>query len=278
MALGVIGGSGIYNLDSIEKIESYNIETPFGKPSSDIEKARLNGVDFYFLSRHGDGHTLNPSEINYRANIFALKKLGVRNIISISAVGSLKEEIKPGDIVLPTQFIDWTKGIRKRTFFENGVVGHVSVSEPIEQELVQRIYGYKSEIDATFHFGGAYICIEGPQFSSKAESSLFRSFGASVIGMTNVPESYLAKEAGIAYSTIALVTDYDCWREQSCSVDEILKTLNENIGHAKKLLKLVIPDLCKRPIEFKRANENIVVTNESKISAEAKEKLKIILS
>ncbi len=212
--IGVIGGSGVYNMDAIKVIKEHIVETPFGDTTSKIIEAQIENTTFFFLARHGKGHYFNPSEVNYRANIFALKKMGVQYIISVSAVGSLKEEYAPGTFVLVDQFIDWTKGLRKRSFFEQGMAGHVSVANPIEKSLQQLIARVCEETKVKFAVDGSYICIEGPQFSTKAESNIYRSFGASVIGMTNVPEAFLAKEAGIAYATIAMVTDYDCWKEE----------------------------------------------------------------
>lgn len=260
MKIGVIGGSGLYDLDIMEKIESLSVETPYGSPSANIEHLKINGAQFYFIPRHGRGHRVSPSEINYRANVYALKELGVTHIISISAVGSLREEVAPGDFFIPDQFIDWTKGLRKRSFFEDGVVGHVSVADPVEKNLVSRIREFENQVDTKFHFGGSYICIEGPQYSTRAESHLYKSFGASIIGMTNVPEAFLAKEAGMAYATIALVTDYDGWKEEVCSLEEITNVINANISNVKSLLGVLIPSLVENPVEFEKVNLNAVVT------------------
>ncbi|WP_419168258.1 S-methyl-5'-thioadenosine phosphorylase [Halobacteriovorax sp.] len=276
MSLAIIGGSGIYDIEGIEQIEKVDVKTPFGSISAPIIKFKLGNVEFYFLTRHGQGHRLNPSEVNYRANIYALKKLGVKKIISVSAVGSLREEIRPGDIVLPDQFIDWTKGIRKRTFFENGVVGHVSVAEPVELILLNQIYEAASA-KVKVHKGGNYICIEGPQFSTKAESHLYRKFGADIIGMTNVPEAYLAKEAAIAYATIALVTDYDCWSENTCSVEEIMSVLKENVKNAQAIVKNIITNLKDTKYVAQTANKHIVVTKDWTMNVKNEEAIKTIL-
>ncbi|POB13465.1 MULTISPECIES: S-methyl-5'-thioadenosine phosphorylase [Pseudomonadati] len=278
MKIGVIGGSGVYDLDLMEQVESLNIETPFGMPSSHVDHLRINGSEFYFITRHGKGHHISPSDINYRANIYALKSLGVTHVISISAVGSLKEEVAPGDFFLPDQFIDWTKGLRKRSFFENGIVGHVSVAGPIEMGLVERIKTLADKIETKFHFGGSYICIEGPQYSSRAESELFRSFGASVIGMTNVPESYLAKEAGMAYATVALVTDYDCWKDEACSLEEITNVINKNVSNVKELLIHLIPSLVNDEVKFERSNENAIVTEPSFWPKDSTDIIKTLIS
>ena len=257
--LAIIGGSGIYKLEGLKVTNEFVIDTPFGDMSGPIFEMELDGNSFYFLSRHGAGHSITPSEVNYRANIFGLKKIGVKNIVSISAVGSLKEKHAPGDFVLVNQFIDWTKGIRKRTFFDDGMVGHVSVAQPIEENLRQRI-----SIKHSTH--GTYICIEGPQFSSKAESELYRNFGADVIGMTNVPESYLAKEAAIGYATVAMVTDYDCWRDEHCSVEEIMKVMSTNYKSAQELLVKLIPSLVQNPVDFEAQNKYAVMTKKEQIS------------
>lgn len=266
--IGVIGGSGVYNIEGFQVVAEHEVETPFGKPSGKVLELEVAGHQFYFLPRHGVGHAISPSDINYRANIFALKTLGVNIVVSVSAVGSLKEEHAPTHFVLPSQFIDWTKGLRARTFFDQGVVGHVSTAYPIERNLQERIASVLNETDIKFSLGGSYVCIEGPQFSSRAESEIYRSFGADVIGMTNVPEAYLAKEAGLAYATVAMVTDYDCWKKEHCSVEEIMKVMETNYKSAQKLLLKLIPNLASNPIEFEPENKYAVVTNSSLISKE----------
>ncbi len=266
--IGVIGGSGVYNIEGFQVVAEHEVETPFGKPSGKVLELEVAGHQFYFLPRHGVGHAISPSDINYRANIFALKTLGVNIVVSVSAVGSLKEEHAPTHFVLPSQFIDWTKGLRARTFFDQGVVGHVSTAYPVERNLQERIASVLNETDIKFSLGGSYVCIEGPQFSSRAESEIYRSFGADVIGMTNVPEAYLAKEAGLAYATVAMVTDYDCWKEEHCSVEEIMKVMETNYKSAQKLLLKLIPNLASNPIEFEPENKYAVVTNSSLISKE----------
>ena len=275
--LGFIGGSGIYEVDSIKIIKRHELKTPFGIPSSPIMECELGGRKFYFLARHDTGHVLPPSEINYRSNVFGLKMLGVKTLISLSAVGSLKEELPPKKIFLPDQFIDWTKGLRKRTFFDQGIVGHVSCAYPVEQKLIERIEKACEKIKIDYAAGGSYLCIEGPQFSSRAESEIYRNFGASVIGMTNLPEAYLAKEAGMAYATIAMVTDYDCWREEHCSVEEILRVLKDNYQSAQKLIAQLVPDLCDHPVEFTPENKFAVVTKQDLISEEKRQVIDILL-
>ncbi len=258
--VGVLGGSGVYTLEGIEIMKEHNVETPFGKPSDAVVEAKLAGETFFFLARHARGHKILPHEVNYRANLFALKSLGVDVVVSVSAVGSLKEEHAPTDFVLPSQFIDWTKGRRERTFFGEGIVAHVSSAYPIEVALQDRIHAACMKNDVKAHKGGTYICIEGPQFSSRAESELYRSFGADIIGMTNVPEAYLAKEAGMAYSTIAMVTDYDCWKEEHCTVEEIMKVMAKNNETVQRLLVNLIPDLVRNPIEFQKENQFGIMT------------------
>lgn len=264
--LAIIGGSGIYKLSGLKVINEFVIDTPFGDMSGPIFQIELDGLEFYFLSRHGEGHSIGPSQINYRANIFGLKKIGVKNIVSISAVGSLKDQHAPGDFVLVNQFIDWTKGLRKRTFFDEGIVGHVSVANPIEEELRQRIEQSLKKTTIKYASHGTYICIEGPQFSSKAESELYRTFGADVIGMTNVPEAYLAKEAAIAYATVAMVTDYDCWRDDHSAVEEIMTVMEDNYKSVQQLLKFMVPDLANNIVTFESENKYAVITNKEKIS------------
>ncbi|MGE3608909.1 MAG: S-methyl-5'-thioadenosine phosphorylase [Bacteriovoracaceae bacterium] len=275
--VAVIGGSGIYKLDAIKIKNEIKVETPFGDPSSEIMEVEVNGDSFYFLPRHGRGHRFTPSEVNYRANIFALKKLGVDTIVSISAVGSLQEEYAPKHFVMVDQFIDWTKGMRKRSFFEGGMVGHVSAADPVEKSLQKRLYEASKRAGVTTHLGGAYICIEGPQFSTRAESKIYRSFGASVIGMTNVPEAFLAKEAGMAYATVAMVTDYDCWKEEHCTVQEIMDVMKSNYVSAQKFIVEVIPDLVKNPITFTPENKYAVITDPTLLKSHHQEILEVVL-
>jgi 5'-methylthioadenosine phosphorylase len=275
--IGVIGGSGVYKIEGIEVVREHAILTPFGKPSSEIIEAKLNGVSFFFLPRHGKHHSYTPSDVNYRANIFALKELGVEYIISVSAVGSLKEEYPPTTFVIVDQFIDWTKGKRERTFFNNGFVGHTSVAEPVEKQLQKMIIDACKETGIKHGVDGSYICIEGPQFSSKAESNIYRSFGASVIGMTNVPEAYLAKEAGMAYATIAMVTDYDCWKEEHCTLEEIMKVMATNNQQAHSVLKTLIPKLHANQFKFKKENTFAVLSRPEAMSIEQQRMLEVLM-
>ncbi|MDH4185451.1 MAG: S-methyl-5'-thioadenosine phosphorylase [Nitrospira sp.] len=236
--IGIIGGSGLYDIEGLRAVKELAVRTPFGAPSDKVVLGELDGVRVAFLSRHGRGHRINPSEINYRANIYALKSLGVSRVISVSAVGSMKESIKPGDVVLPDQFIDLTKR-RISTFFEGGIVAHVAFGDPVCPSLGATLLDAAREVGATVHQGGVYLCIEGPQFSTKGESLLYRQWGASVIGMTNLPEAKLAREAELCYSTVALATDYDCWHatEEAVTVEAILATLRQNVILAKRLLR-----------------------------------------
>lgn len=275
--VAIIGGSGIYKLDTIKIKTQHTVLTPFGNPSAEVMECEVDGASFYFLPRHGIGHHFTPSEVNYRANIYALKKLGVDTIISISAVGSLQEQYAPKHFVLIDQFIDWTKGLRKRTFFDEGIVGHVSVANPVDITLSKTLYGACQRAGVTTHLGGTYLCIEGPQFSTKAESQIYRAFGASVIGMTNVPEAYLAKEAGMAYATVAMVTDYDCWKEEHCTVQEIMDVMKSNYISAQKFVQEAIPEIIKNPVTFVPENQYAVMTDPNLQRPHHKEILEVIL-
>lgn len=280
ITVGVIGGSGVYKFDAIKIEKTFQMLTPYGETSSEIMQMSVDGAQFYFIARHGVGHVHTPSEVNYRANIYALKKLGVKYLISLSAVGSLKEELNPTKFVLVDQFIDWTKGGRERTFFGGGVVGHVSCAYPIEANLQKRLAQTCEKVGVDHQVNGTYICIEGPQFSSRAESLFYKNtIGASVIGMTNVTEAYLAKEAGIAYVSAAMVTDYDCWKaEEHCSLEEIMKVMNSNYKSAQKIIADLIPSLYKNPVQYQPENKNAVVTDPNKIKDKHKEILDVILS
>lgn len=243
--VGVIGGSGLYQMDALQDAQELDLSTPYGKPSDVLVTGTLHGVAVVFLARHGRGHRLIPSEVPYRANIHALKQLGVRYVISMSAVGSLREELAPLDMVLPDQFIDLTKR-RDSTFFGAGAVAHVSLAQPVcaalSDVLARALADAGLSEQITLHRGGAYVCIEGPQFSTLAESNWYRSMGASVIGMTNMPEAKLAREAQMAYATLAMVTDYDCWhpREAHVTADSAIANLMKNAGHAQRIAAAAI--------------------------------------
>lgn len=275
--IGVVGGSGIYKIEGIEVVKEHLVLTPFGMPSSEIIEAKLDGVSFFFLPRHGKTHSFTPSDINYRANIFALKELGVEYLISVSAVGSLKEEYPPTTFVIVDQFIDWTKGKRERTFFKDGFVGHVSVADPVEKKLQNMIVDACKKAGVKYGLDGSYLCIEGPQFSSRAESNIYRSFGASVIGMTNVPEAYLAKEAGMAYATIAMVTDYDCWKEEHCTLDEIMKVMAVNNQQAHSVLKNLIGSLNSNLFNFKKENTFAILSKPEKLNPDQERVLTVLM-
>ncbi len=242
--VGVIGGSGLYKMEGMTGVEKVKVSTPFGEPSDAIILGNLEGVRVAFLPRHGEGHRIGPSELPAKANIYALKSLGVERIISVSAVGSLREEIEPLDIVIPDQLIDATKG-RASTFFTGGIVGHVSLAEPFCHVLSQLSFEASTKVGAKVHKGGTYLVMEGPQFSTKAESQLYRSWGADVIGMTALPEAKLAREAEICYATLAIVTDYDCWHPnyESVTTEMILTNLRKGIDTVKRILKLLLPSI-----------------------------------
>lgn len=275
--IGIIGGSGVYDVSKIEIVKEHKMSTPWGDPSDLIIEGQLEGTKFFFLPRHGKTHRLTPSEINYRANIFALKSLGVRYLISISACGSLREEFPPTHFVLPQQFMDFTKGLRARSFFGGGVVGHVPTDSAINIELAGLISSACESLDIPHHNGGTYLGIEGPQFSSKAESLFYRSIGADIIGMTNLPEAYLAKEAGMAYSTVGMVTDYDCWKSSMYSLDEVLKFMRENNKKAQKLILKVIKKLAKNPVEYTTENKHSVLTPKEHWTKKQKSYLEVLL-
>ena len=235
--LAIIGGSGLNNIDGIKDEKWITVETPWGEPSDQILEAKIDNKQIYFLPRHSRGHKINPSNINFRANIDALKQLGVTDILSVSAVGSLKEELEPGKFVLVDQFIDRTFA-RVKTFFDKEIVAHVSMAKPISPGLIKACEAVLSKINLKYQVGGTYLVMEGPQFSSLAESKLYRSWGCDVIGMTNMPEAKLAREAEIRYASVAMVTDYDCWHEDhdDVSVDQVIKTLIGNADNARKMI------------------------------------------
>jgi len=279
--IGVIGGSGLYQLDGLEIKEERVVDTPFGAPSAELVIAELDGQEVVFLPRHGKGHRLSPSEIPYRANIYAMKALGVTRLVSVSAVGSMREDIAPGDIVLPDQFIDRTVG-RARTFFGDGVVAHVAFGDPICHELQGMLAKAAGEVDVKCHLNGSYICIEGPQFSTRAESLTFRSWGVSVIGMTNLPEARLAREAELSYATMALATDYDCWHEgeEDVTVEGVIATLTKNVENAKQVIRALVRNhdpasVSESPV--RRALEHAVMTAPEAIPAAARERLSLFL-
>lgn len=277
--IGMIGGSGLYEMEALKEVREVAMTTPFGRPSGKFVLGTLEGVPVVFLARHSQGHTLLPSEINYRANIFAMKKLGVERILSVSAVGSMKEEIAPGHVVVPDQFYDLTKG-RKSTLFGEGVVAHVSLADPICPELTEIVMEAGRLAGATLHRGGVYLCMEGPQFSTRAESQIHRTWGVAVIGMTNATEAKLAREAEICYVTIALATDYDCWHvsEEAVTVERVLKTLHENVMLSKKMVQAAIARIdSKRRCLCGDALKHAIVTPAASIPKKTKQNLKPLI-
>ncbi len=278
--IGVIGGSGLYELEGLEDVSRVKLETPFGEPSDEFITGVLDGVKMVFLPRHGRGHRLLPSEVNYRANIYGMKKLGVTHLVSVSAVGSMKAEIAPGHIVIPDQFIDRTNGTRKSSFFGNGIVAHVQFADPVCKELSDTIFNAAGEAGAVVHRGGTYICMEGPAFSTRAESNMYRSFGVSVIGMTNIPEAKLAREAEICYAVIALATDYDCWHEshEDVSVDAILSIIRQNVATAKTIIKKAVGKIGpERNCSCSSSMQYAIITDRKAIAEQTKADLDIII-
>ncbi|HET7909473.1 MAG TPA: S-methyl-5'-thioadenosine phosphorylase [Nitrospira sp.] len=276
--IGIIGGSGLYHIDGLQQVKRMSVPTPFGPSSSPVLVGELDGIRVAFLSRHDQGHRFSPSEINYRANIYALKAIGVRRVISVSAVGSMKESMKPGDVVLPDQFIDLTKR-RISTFFDGGVVAHVAFADPVCASLSATLLDAGRSVGATVHSGGTYLCIEGPQFSTRAESSLYRQWGVSVIGMTNLPEAKLAREAELCYATVALVTDYDCWHqtEEAVTVEAILATLCQNVSLAKRLLRAAVKSAgAVTTCPCQQALQHAIVTAPDAIPAGLRRKLALL--
>lgn len=278
--IGIIGGTGLYKMEGLKKTEAITVHTPFGSPSDNYLVGELDGIKVAFLPRHGMGHRILPHELNFRANIYGFKKIGVERIISVSAVGSMREEIEPLHMVLPDQFFDRT---RKRidTFFGGGIVAHVSFSHPICLQLRSTLYEKIKELGLTVHNGGTYLCIEGPQFSTKAESYIYRSWKVDIIGMTNLQEAKLAREAEICYATIALVTDYDCWREDedNLSIEMIINNLNKNTENVKNVIRKVVPEIVtlERNCPCCSALKNAIITQEDMIPDTVKEDLAIII-
>lgn len=278
--IGVFGGSGLYEMEGLEEIREVKLDTPFGAPSDSYITGVLNGVKLVFLPRHGKGHRLLPSEVNFRANIYGMKQLGVEQLISVSAVGSMQEEIVPGHIVIPDQFFDRAVGRRQTTYFGDGIAGHVQFADPICLSLAAQLATAARKVDATVHEGGTYICIEGPQFSTRAESKIFRSWGVDVIGMTNISEARLAREAEICYATIALATDYDCWHEShdDVSVEAVIALIKQNVAMAKNIIRQAVSDLShERTCSCGSALEFAIMTDPALIPAETKERLRVVM-
>lgn len=281
--IGIIGGSGLYKMDTLKDVQEIQLSTPFGSPSDALIVGTLEGTTVAFLARHGRNHHLLPSELPFRANIHAMKQLGVEYLISASAVGSLKEEAKPLDMVIPDQFIDRTKN-RISTFFGEGIVAHIGFADPICKNLAGVLASAIASLnlpDVTLHNGGTYVCMEGPAFSTKAESNLYRSWGATVIGMTNLPEAKLAREAEIAYATLALVTDYDCWHpdHDSVTVEMVIGNLQRNAINAQKVIQETVRQLTENPPESEAhsALKYAILTQLDKAPRATKEKLELLL-
>ena len=277
--VGIIGGSGLYNMEGMTGMETVKVNTPFGEPSDVIILGNLGRAKVAFLPRHGEGHRISPSELPAKANIYALKSLGVERIISVSAVGSLKEEIAPLDMVIPDQLIDATKG-RASTFFSDGIVGHVSFAEPFCPVLSQLSFEASTRAGAKVHKGGTYLVVEGPQFSSRAESQLYCSWGVDVVGMTASPEAKLAREAEICYATLAVVTDYDCWYPgyESVTAEMILTNLRRGIDTVKRALKLLLPSIPEgRDCACASALKHAIVTDTKYVPEKKTKELELLI-
>jgi 5'-methylthioadenosine phosphorylase len=277
--IGVIGGSGLYQMEGLKKIRKVEVKTPFGKPSDCFVYGVLDQTELVFLPRHGRGHRWLPTEINFRANIFAMKKLGVERIISVSAVGSLRQEIAPGHVVVPDQFIDRTSQ-RPSTFFGHGIVAHVSLADPFCKEVSEKLVAAATAEGAQVHPRGTYVCMEGPQFSTRAESQMYRGWGADVIGMTNLQEAKLAREAEICFGTLALATDYDCWNEAAANVEigHVLEVLRQNVLLAQKIIGRVAQALNRaRSCGCASSLKNAIITERARIPKKVRVDLKPII-
>ena len=277
--IGVIGGSGLYEMDALTDVEEVSLTTPFGDPSDAYITGRIDGRKVAFLPRHGRGHRFMPTEVPYRANVHGFKQLGCHWLISLSAVGSMRKEIAPGHMVIVDQIIDRTRK-RESTFFGDGVVGHIPFGDPMCNDLSGLLYKASLDAGATVHKGGTYICMEGPAFSTRAESNLYRSWGVSVIGMTAVPECKLAREAGLCYGTVAMSTDYDCWHEEEddVSVEAVIATLNKNANTARDIVKRVVAMIpVERGCGCEDATKYAVMTSPDVMPAAARERLSLIL-
>jgi 5'-methylthioadenosine phosphorylase len=277
--IGIIGGSGLYEMQELTDVEQVSLETPFGAPSDAYVIGTLEGIRVAFLSRHGRGHRLSPSELNFRANIYGFKKLGIEHLISVTAVGSLKETIHPLDIVIPDQLYDRTNK-RVSTFFGNGLVAHIAFADPMCPDLAKLIYKAGTQVGASIHSGGTLLCIEGPAFSTRAESNVYRQWGMDIIGMTSLQEAKLAREAEICYAAMALVTDYDCWHaEQSeVTVETVVQNLKKNISLAKKIIAVVVPKISdERECICARALKNAIMTAADTIPSQTRKKLELLV-
>jgi 5'-methylthioadenosine phosphorylase len=277
--IGILGGSGLYEMEGFSGRKEIRLETPFGDPSDAFVTGKLEGREVVFLSRHGRGHRVSPTEINYRANIWGMKKLGVEFLVAVSACGSLREDIVPGEFVVIDQIIDRTRG-RKATFFEGGIVAHVVFADPITKELAAPLAAAAEQAGAKVHRSGTYLCMEGPAFSTRAESHLYRSWGADVIGMTNVTEAKLAREAEIAFATLALATDYDCWYagHADVSVDQVMRVLSENVARAKATVRNLCRDFpAGLPNPHRGSLRSAILTDPKAIPEETRRRLELLV-
>jgi 5'-methylthioadenosine phosphorylase len=279
--LGVIGGSGLYAISSLKDVETLEVDTPFGKPSAPVVVGTMAGKRVAFLARHGIGHTITPTEVNYRANIYALKSLNIPQIVSISACGSLREDYAPGQIVLPDQVFDFTRSDRKHSFFGEGMVGHIGTAVPYCEDLTARVFQAVSQTGTVTHAGGTLITVEGPRFSTRAESNIFRAWGMSIIGMTACPEVFLAREAEMCYVTMAHITDYDVWRtsEEPVNVEMVIQTLNKNTEAAQKAIEnllMLLPE--NRTCDCGSALKDAIITNPGRIPSDTRHKLNLLVN
>ncbi len=279
ISLAVIGGSGLYAMPGLTDVEEVHISTPFGNPSDAIVLGKLEGKRVAFLPRHGRGHRLSPSEVPYRANIYALKMLGAKHVVSVSACGSLRDHLQPLHIVIPHQLFDFTKGKRAASFFDNGIVAHVSVGDPFSRSLRAALAQAVRDAGGTVHEGGTFITIEGPRFSTKAESHVFRSWGCDIIGMTACPEAFLAREAELDFAIMAHVTDYDVWHESEgeVTVEMVVQRLHANLELAQRAIARLLPTVDALPHESAGAMRTAVITARERISAEARERVKLLI-
>ncbi len=279
IAIGIIGGSGLYEMADLKDVKHVDLDTPFGHPSDAYIVGELKGIRVAFLPRHGRGHRLSPSELNFRANIYGFKKLGVERLVSVTAVGSLKEHIRPLDIVIPDQFYDRTKQ-RVSTFFGNGLVAHIAFADPVCPKLTHLIYHHAKKYGAAVHRGGTLLCIDGPAFSTRAESHVYRQWGMDIIGMTSLQEAKLAREAEICYAAMALVTDFDCWHAENSevNVETVLQNLKKNIATAKRVIQMVVPDISKRrTCPCATALKDAIMTDPQMIPPETRKKLDLLV-
>jgi len=277
--LGIIGGSGLYEMEGLRNVRRVTVRTPFGEPSDALTVGELQGRTLAFLPRHGRGHRLSPSQINYRANVYAMKKIGADAILSISAVGSMKERIRPGDIVVVDQFYDHTR-IRPNTFFEGGIAGHIAFADPVCPALAGVVYDASRRAVRRVHRGGTYLCMEGPAFSTRAESTIYRKWGVDVIGMTNMPEAKLAREAELCYATLALATDYDCWHEteEDVTVGSILAILKTNVENSKRIVREVARRLpAPGGCHCREALRHALITDRKRIPAATRKRLSLLI-